>query len=309
MYWVTLFLVFVTTVMVAAIVIDYIFRKRRQVSERLLEIKKMEKTPEDEDALKLPFSERVIQPLYNNLGSALGNLAPKEIRNNIEQRMVYAGSSETLDFNKLTVSMLIFGMFFGVLFAFIFSRVLLITGGRLIIGVFVTTVIGLYFPLLVLNSQAANRQKEMQKELPDILDLLLVSVEAGLGFDMALKRVTDKMPGDLSKEFSRGLEEIKRGKRREEAFRGIARRTGVSDVSSFVTAVIQSEQLGSNIANTLRIQADTMRRKRRQRAEETAMKAPIKMLFPMIFFILPTLFIVILGPAIISIVEMFSTSF
>ena len=307
MYWVILLLVFVTTILVANILMQYFYSKRRMVSERLLEIKKLEKDPGEEDALKLPFYDRIIEPLYQSLGSSLGNLAPKEMRVNMEKKIIHAGSQEELTFNKLTIAMLIFGLVFGFLTLFIFSNMLLYTGIRLILVVIIAVMIGLYFPIMILNSKAQKRQKVIEKSLPDMLDLLLVSVEAGLGFDMALKRVTDKMPGDLSEEFHRGLEEIRRGKRREEAFRGIVRRTGVPDLSSFITSVIQSEQLGSNIANTLRIQADTMRRKRRQRAEEKAMKAPVKMLFPMILFILPTLFIVILGPAIIGILEMFAT--
>lgn len=308
MYWVTLLLVFVTTMIVAIILIEYVFNKRRLVSERLSEIKKMEKDPEDGDALNLPFYDRVIEPFYQSLGSTLGNLAPKEMRSNMEKKIIHAGSQEKLTFNKLTVAMLIFGLVLSFFAFFVFSNILLYTGIRLILVVVIAAIIGLYLPLLNLNSKTEKRQKEIRNTLPDMLDLLLVSVEAGLGFDMALKRVTDKMPGDLSKEFSRSLEEIKRGKRREEAFRGIVKRTGVSDVSSFVTSVIQSEQLGSNIANTLRIQTETMRRKRRQRAEETAMKAPVKMLLPMVFFILPTLFIVILGPAAINIMEVFASN-
>ena len=307
MYWAINFLVFITTVFVATIIINFIYSKRRQVTDRLTEIRKMEKSPEDEDVLKLPFYDRVIEPFYHSIGSILGNLAPKEMRSNIEKKIIYAGSSEDLTFNKLTVAMLIFGVIFGFLAFYIFSNLLLYTGFQLIIGLIVATLLGFYLPLLNLNSKIEKRQKEIRNTLPDMLDLLLVSVEAGLGFDMALKRVTDKMPGNLSKEFSRALEEIKRGKRREEAFRGIVRRTGVPDLSSFITSIIQSEQLGSNIATTLRIQAETMRRKRRQRAEETAMKAPVKMIIPMVLFILPTLFIVILGPAVMSIVETFSS--
>ncbi|MDO9573396.1 MAG: type II secretion system F family protein, partial [Candidatus Contubernalis sp.] len=216
---------------------------------------------------------------------------------------------ETLKFNNLIISMIISVLLVVSLSVLVFTRIITMPGNRAFVLILGASLMGLYFPLMILNSKTAKRQKEIQKALPEMLDLLLVSVEAGLGFDMALKRVVDKMPGELTKEFSRCLEEIRRGKKREDAFRGIINRTGVQDLSIFITSVIQSEQLGTNIANTLRIQADAMRRKRRQRAEEAAMKAPIKMLFPMIFFILPTLFIAILGPAVINLIQMFQDMF
>jgi tight adherence protein C len=126
---------------------------------------------------------------------------------------------------------------------------------------------------------------------------------------MALKRTTEKMPGPLSVEINRALDEMNKGRSREDALRGIYHRTGVDDLSSFITAVIQSEQLGSNIANMLRVQSTSMRQRRRQRAEQAAMKVPVKLLFPLVFFMMPALFIVILGPAVIRIIDAFSGMF
>jgi tight adherence protein C len=146
---------------------------------------------------------------------------------------------------------------------------------------------GFFLPIGVISNRGAARQQLIQRALPDTLDLLQVSVEAGLGFDMALKKVTQQMKGPLSEEIRRALDEIRMGGMREESLRGISRRTGVRDLSSFISAVIQSEELGSNIANTLRAQADYMRQKRRQKAEEAAMKAPVKLVFPLVFFIFP----------------------
>ena len=131
-------------------------------------------------------------------------------------------------------------------------------------------------------------------------------MEAGLGFDMALKRTVDSFEGPLSDEFKRVLYEINKGRNRQDAMRAMVKRTGVDDLGTFISAIIQSEELGSNIANVLRVQSTSMRQKRRQRAEEAAMKVPIKMLFPLVFFMFPALFIVILGPAIMMIIEMFS---
>lgn len=201
-------------------------------------------------------------------------------------------------------------MMLSIIFPGIFYILTSLTGGKTnIILLVLGSVFGFLLPVYILRSKARKRQTMIQNALPDMLDLLFVSVEAGLGFDMALKRTTEKMPGPLSDEMNRALDEINRGKTREDALRQVAKRTGVEDLTSFITAVIQSEQLGSNIANMLRIQSTSMRQRRRQRAEELAMKVPVKMLFPLVFFMFPALIVVILGPAIIRIVETFKTMF
>jgi tight adherence protein C len=162
---------------------------------------------------------------------------------------------------------------------------------------------GFFIPYALLHSAAEKRQKLVQRAMPDLLDLLYISVEAGLGFDMALKKSAEKMPGPLSEEINKAIEDITKGRDRQDALRGIVKRTGVEDLNNFVTAVIQSELLGTNIAIMLKTQSTVMRQKRKQRAEETAMKIPIKMLFPLVFFLFPALFVVIMGPAVISVIE------
>ncbi|UNC93450.1 type II secretion system F family protein [Candidatus Contubernalis alkaliaceticus] len=311
MHGFVLLLVFGTTVLFSILLLNIIFKKRIQVSHRLAAIKSMEGGPQEQEETDFEetFFQRVVQPGFQKAGSILGSFAPREMLSSIEKRIVHAGITENFNVNNLLIFTVVSALLFVSMSFLIFTRILSMPGNRTLVVTLGASLFGLYFPMMILNSKAAQRQKEIQKALPEMLDLLLVSVEAGLGFDMALKRVVDKMPGELTKEFSRCLEEIRRGKKREDAFRGIIDRTGVQDLSIFITSVIQSEQLGTNIANTLRIQADSMRRKRRQRAEESAMKAPIKMLFPMIFFILPTLFIVILGPAVINLMQMFQDMF
>jgi tight adherence protein C len=140
--------------------------------------------------------------------------------------------------------------------------------------------------------------------LPDVLDLLTVSVEAGLGFDQAVVKVIEKFKGPLAEEFHRTLQEVRMNKPRREALRALADRVGIDDLTAFIAALIQADQLGVSIAKVLRIQSDQMRIKRRQRAEEQAQKASIKMLFPLIFFIFPAMFIVLLGPAVLSMMGM-----
>ena len=162
---------------------------------------------------------------------------------------------------------------------------------------------GWLIPDFGLKAKSDRRQVQIQKSLPDTLDLLCVSVEAGLGFDAAVAKVVEKSTGPLAEEFGRLLQEIRMGKPRRAALKDMAHRSQVEDLSTFITAIIQADQLGVSIGNVLNIQSQEMRRKRRQRAEEAAMKAPIKMLFPLIFFIFPALFVVLLGPALIQIME------
>jgi tight adherence protein C len=163
--------------------------------------------------------------------------------------------------------------------------------------------IGYLLPSFWLGSKIRARQKEIQRAMPDALDILVICVEAGLGFDAALQRLTEKADNALTGEFRRALAEIKMGRARREALREMVTRTEVPDLNTFVSAIIQADQLGVSVSRVLSIQAEQMRTLRRQRAEELAAKAPLKMLFPMVFLIFPSMFIVILGPALISILE------
>jgi len=166
--------------------------------------------------------------------------------------------------------------------------------------------LGYMLPVMWLGRRIAARKKAITKALPDALDLLCISVEAGLAFDLALQRVADKWDDELSREFRRVLKDMQLGRSRREALKDLADRTGVDDVQTFTAAVIQADQLGVSMSKILRIQSDQMRVRRRQRAEELAQQAPIKMLFPMVFLIFPALFVVILGPAVPRIFSSFS---
>ncbi|HDS31141.1 MAG TPA: type II secretion system F family protein, partial [Firmicutes bacterium] len=162
--------------------------------------------------------------------------------------------------------------------------------------------IGYYMPDLWLTGKVNARKAEITRKLPDALDLLTVSVEAGLAFDMALSKVVEKLRGPLAEEFMRVLHEVRMGKQRRDAMKDMADRVDAPDLSQFISALVQADKLGVSLANVLRIQSDQMRLKRRQRAEETAMKAPLKMSFVLVFFVLPALMIVLLGPAAISVI-------
>jgi tight adherence protein C len=162
---------------------------------------------------------------------------------------------------------------------------------------------GFFLPILLLESRIKRRQRTVLNLMPDALDLLTICVEAGLGFDAAMKKVIEKWDNEVADAFSRVLQEIQLGKLRREALRDMADRLGVPEMDSFVAAVVQSEQLGVSMARVLRVQADSMRIKRRQRAEENAQKAPVKMVVPMVFLIFPTIVIILLGPALLQIIR------
>ncbi len=173
------------------------------------------------------------------------------------------------------------------------------------IGVAVGAVIGFFLPDLVLRQQSDRRQEKIRNTLPDILDTLTVSVEAGLGFDAALAQISRYARGPLAGEVARVLQEMQIGRSRVDALRALAQRTNVVELRSFCAIVVQATELGVPIANVLREQAKEMRLRRRQRAEELAQRVPIKMLFPLIFCLFPALFIVVLGPGLINILNIF----
>jgi len=293
-------MVFLFTAFLVVAVGSIILNRRRQLQSRLVNIQKMTDDADPEEMLRLPFLHRVIMPALNNIGHVLGNIAPKEIRSRVDKKIRYAGSPKNLNFYALlTLQLLVGGALFAL--AWYLTSTFMIDGIRRFLLLALMTLGGFFFPYGIISSKAESRQQTIRKTLPDFLDLLLVSVEAGLGFDMALKRVASQMPGPLSEEVKRALDVIRMGGSREAALRGIAWRCGVSELSSFISSVIQAEQLGSNITSTLKVQADFMRQKRRQRAEEMATKAQVKLIFPLIFFIFPALFVAILGPAVIQI--------
>jgi tight adherence protein C len=293
---------FITGTFLSFLLLQVLLNKNEVVRERLNVVRMTSNTfDEDEDELREPFIDRVIKPAYQKLIQAIGNAAPAEIKKRYEDLIISSSTSTTMTFNSLIAIQIMLGIVLGSITYLMFTM----TGGKAnLLLVFVTGIIGFILPYSSLNTKSLKRKEGIQKALPDLLDLLYVSVEAGLAFDMAIKRATEKMHGPLSEEFKKTMDEISKGRSREEALKGMVRRTQVDDLASFVTSVIQAEQLGSNIANVLRVQSVSMRGVRRQRAREKAAKIPVKMLFPLIFFMFPSLFVIILGPAAINIIDM-----
>ena len=293
-------ILFVTVSLFFYIIGHLIFSNKEVVGQRMESIKSMYSLSEEEDEMKKPFVERVINPAYQRLVTALGNITPASINKKYETMIVQAGVGKSFTPSSLVSIQVMLALALGGVFYLFFSFLGKETNSGLLL---LLSVSGFFIPYALLHSAAEKRQKLVQRSLPDLLDLLYISVEAGLGFDMALKKSAEKMPGPLSDEIKKAIEDITKGRDRQDALRGIVKRTGVEDLNNFVTAVIQSELLGTNIAIMLKTQSTVMRQKRRQRAEETAMKIPIKMLFPLVFFLFPALFVVIMGPALISVVE------
>jgi tight adherence protein C len=255
--------------------------------------------------LSKPFSERVILPIVERIGALVTRITPNEVLGNAAKKIRQAGLKiKPASFVTMQVIMAVaFPATLGVL------GVLQKMEGVKGIGMLVFSgLMGYFLPDLWLSSKVGARKMEITRKLPDALDLLTVSVEAGLAFDMALSKVVEKLRGPLAEEFMRVLHEVRMGKQRRDAMKDMAERVDSPDLSQFISALVQADKLGVSIANVLRVQSDQMRIKRRQRAEETAMKAPLKMSFVLVFFVLPALMIVLLGPAAISVIMQLSGS-
>jgi tight adherence protein C len=253
--------------------------------------------------MREPFQERILRPISRALSNFVVSRTPQSSIDRMRHDILVAGSPANLDVRDL-IGMKAFGALIGLsVYLLVLIRNMPMLQG-LVIGAALTG-IGFYLPTFWLSSKITARKKEIQLALPDALDLLTICVEAGLGFDAALNKITEKWDNALALEFGRALSEMRMGKTRREALRDLSLRTDVPDIMAFIAAIIQADQLGVSIGNVLVTQAEQMRMKRRQRAEELAHQAPIKMIFPMVLLILPALFIVILGPAVPSILDSF----
>lgn len=275
------------------------------LQDRLVEFAaRGEKVSLEEIELSQPISQRVVLPLARKMGEIALRYTPQNALQSTAHKIELAGNPKGLDATILWGLRFLIAISIGVLLIFVFriSDLSWTWGRKLLIT---ATFIGLGFmlPELLINSLIQRRQKAIRKALPDALDLLTICVEAGLGFDGAMAKVYEKWDNPLSLAFGRVLREIQLGKLRREALRDMADRIGLAEMTSFVASVIQSEQLGVSMSKVLRIQADQMRIRRRQRAEEEAHKAPIKMLVPMAVLIFPSICIVLMTPAILQLLR------
>jgi tight adherence protein C len=246
-----------------------------------------------------PMSERVVAPLLEGLTGVATRFTPKGYGEKVAQKLVHAGNPPGLNVDKVLVLKLV-----GLVSVIFWLPVMLMInfqGPMLLVGVLVLWGVSFMYPDVLLNRKIEERQKEISRKLPDILDLLVISVEAGLGFEQALDRTCTAVPGARSDEFRRMQHEISIGSNRADALRAMADRSDVPELRGFILAMLQADTFGVSISRLLRSQADEMRIKRRLMAQEKAQKAPVKMLFPLVFCIFPSIFVVILGPAMINI--------
>ncbi len=256
------------------------------------------------DTLDRGFSERAVAPVFEGVGRFALRFTPQGWVESSQHKLVLAGKADRMDGNtwaairviSVVISFLLWLLVQGLVGDSMWKLILL--------GVMLA--MGFFGPQAYLNRRIDARRSAMERQLPDVIDLLVISVEAGLGFEAAMGRVVQNVPGELSREFSRTLQETRVGVSRNVALRDMAERTDVDDLNTFILSLIQADQFGVSIARMLRVQADEMRVRRRQRAQERAFAAPVKLVFPLVFFIFPAIFVVLLAPAAMRIYKVFN---
>ncbi len=258
----------------------------------------------EELELQQSFYDRVIRPMVAGITRFLGRLTPAQGMEKLRQQMVLAGNPYNMGTAEFMGARV---MSMAILAGVTFFLTIIMAAGPLNMLLYtgVMALVGYLLPLYWLRSKIKARQKSILKTLPDAIDLMTISVEAGLAFDGAMQRVADKWDNELGREFRQAISEMRVGKTKRDALHELVQRTGVPDLSTFVASIIQADQLGVSIAKVLRIQSEQMRIRRRQRAEEQAHKAPILMMIPMVFLIFPSTYIVLLGPAVPKVMQAF----
>ncbi len=257
----------------------------------------------EQEMLK-PVRERTVEPLMGRLVALGKRFTPDGYADKVRAKLISSGNNSADATDRfLAVKVVCFAATFPALY-FVFGVVGMGGMNGLIVGGLLAGVL-IMGPDAMLNRKVEERQTEIRQKLPDVLDLLVISVEAGLGFEQALDRTVSAVPGALTHEFSRMLGEVRAGSSRADAMRAMEKRCDVAELRSFVLAILQADTFGVSIGRVLRAQADEMRIKRRQAAQELAQKAPVKMMIPMVFCVFPALFVVVIGPAIINISNSF----
>lgn len=259
----------------------------------------------EEIEMSKSFFERAIKPALLKIGRIFSSYTPSSFQERITHKLTRAGYQKADPLLYIGIKCCSAVLFLGI--SAIIAALAHLKIMEMTIYIIIFPGLGFFIPDMLLISAGNRRRGDIAGRLPDLLDLLTVSVEAGLGFEQALMHASEKMKGAISVEIKRVLQEMRLGKKRSESLRALADRIMLPDLTSFCAALIQADQLGVSISDVLRVQSDSMRLKRRQRSEEIAMKAPLKLLFPLVFFIFPTLFVILLGPAVISIMNNLKT--
>ena len=300
--WFLFILVFVSVGLLTYGIIATLTSKKLQIENRIDTYIKQDsafQNPEVKKVLELPFHKRVLIPAWKDVKRIYKRRLGTDKTSKLEMKLLQAGQPFQLSPVDFQIVLLVLAVVFpivGLVFGFLVNATSLVK----IILTLLGFMIAIILPKNYLKSKAEKRAKLASKELPDILDLITISLEAGLGFDAALSQVVSKKNGVLSYEFKICLEEMRIGKTRKEALTGVSERVKSDELRSLIYNIIQAEKLGVGMVSVLRVQAEDIREWRKQTAEEAAMKAPIKMMFPLVLFIFPTLFIILLGPAVIQ---------
>lgn len=293
-------------IVLAFTTIGVLTSERAQVGRSLAAVRAIQAAPESMRREAEPgFADRVVAPAFARLTGFGRKLTPGAQSSSLRRRLELAGSPPHWDTDRVLAFKALGLISFGIV-GLALSLLLGLGAFPIVAVVAVLGVLGYFAPDLWLYQRAYDRAEQIQRTLPDALDLLTISVEAGLGFDAALAQVARNTEGPLADEFFRVLQEMQIGLGRSEAFRALSERTNVADLRNFVTAMVQADVFGIPVASVLRVQSREMRVKRTQRAEEQAQKVPVKILFPLIFCILPVLFVVVIGPAAINIIRNFA---
>jgi tight adherence protein C len=280
-------------------------RESRGVSRSLEVLEAMTNAPTELKAeLDKPFGERVLEPLYDRAQRMGRRITGADQAERIRQRLDRAGNPPGWTVDRVAAGKVI-GVVAGFAFAFLFTLALNVSVPITILVIVGGTILGFQAPNIYLYNESTKRDSIMQKSLADAIDLLTISVEAGLGFDAAVQQVARNTDGPLAAEFGRVLQEMQIGRGRSDALRALSDRVALPDVRSFVSAMVQADSFGIPIAQVLRVQSSEIRVKRRQAAEEKAAQVPVKIMVPVILFILPCLLIIVMGPAVIQVIENF----
>jgi tight adherence protein C len=282
--------------------------RRNPLDARLRELRPNAQVTLEDIEMQAPFSERFLRPITSQLARIFARFTPAAGLESMQTRLLLAGLGQRMtvaDFLGIRGLLTIVALVLGAGLAVASNQSTL--GFILLLGMFGG--LAYLLPTMWLRQQITQRRTAIQREIPDAVDLLTITVEAGLGFDLALQRVIRKSRNALTIEFARVIYEMQFGVPRRDALRAMVDRCGVEDLNLVVGAIIQAEQLGASLANVLRIQSEEMRVRRRQHAERLIHLAPIKMLFPIAFLIFPPIFVVVLGPAIPGIIHTFDPGF
>ncbi|MBN1580532.1 MAG: type II secretion system F family protein [Anaerolineae bacterium] len=305
---VTIVLIVGGLLFVAIVVALVIIQRRRPKNLDALEARLAEYSERDtpmtlqEIELSASFAERIIYPTLDKLAAFAGRFMPAQIIEETQHKLELADNPNNLTPTRfLAIRFGAMIVLAGLIFVLMSIAKMPLT--RRFLFTAVVAALGFFLPVLWLGSKIKSRQSEIVKQLPDALDLLTICVEAGLGFDQAVGKLVEKSDGELPRAFNRYLREVALGKLNRDALLSMSARMEVSDVTTFVAAIVQAQQLGVSMAKILRVQSEQMRRLRRQRAEEKAHQAPVKMVFPMVFLTFPSIFIMLLGPAALLMME------